>query len=150
MNLLKRGIDQGVEKPQFKCPQCPDKVYSSHHQLSNHTLEHIRSACDICGKSVRKPKLRHHKKAVHGEKTLFCPQCNLGFSIKREVKRHILTVHEKPHKCNLCGKGFGTESLLEQHKGPFKYYVIKILALLDPTHPVCNQRLLMQYTNFTL
>ena len=38
MNVLNRGIDQGVEKPQFKCPQCPDKVYSSHKQLSNHTL----------------------------------------------------------------------------------------------------------------
>ena len=116
MNVLNRGIDQGVEKPQFKCPQCPDKVYSSHHQLSNHTLEHIRVACDICGKSVRKPKLRHHKRAVHGEKIHFCPQCNLGFSIKKEINRHILNTHEKPHKCNLCGKGFGRESLLEEHK----------------------------------
>ena len=27
-------------------------------------------------------------------------------------------------------------------KGPFKYYVIKILTFFYPTHPVCNQTLL--------
>ena len=34
-----------------------------------------------------------------------------------------------------------------KNKGPFKYYVIKILTLLDPTHPVCNQSLLIKQTN---
>ena len=29
-------------------------------------------------------------------------------------------------------------------KGPFKYYVIKILTILDPTHSVCNQTLLIK------
>ena len=28
--------------------------------------------------------------------------------------------------------------------GPFKYYVIKILTFLDPTHLVCNQNLLIE------
>ena len=31
-------------------------------------------------------------------------------------------------------------------KGQFKYNVIKILTLFDPTHPVCNQTLLMKQT----
>ena len=35
-------------------------------------------------------------------------------------------------------------------KGPFKYYVIKILTLLDPTHPVCNQSLFIKQRNFML
>ena len=31
--------------------------------------------------------------------------------------------------------------------GPFKYYVINILAFLDPTHPTCNQTLLIKLAN---
>ena len=38
----------------------------------------------------------------------------------------------------------------DEQQGPFKYYIIKILALLDPTHPVCNQTLLIKKTNFML
>ena len=39
---------------------------------------------------------------------------------------------------------------IQTTKGPFKYYVIKILTILDPTHPVCNQTLLIKQTNFML
>ena len=35
-------------------------------------------------------------------------------------------------------------------RGPSIYYVIKILAILDPTHPTCNQTLLANQTNFML
>ena len=33
-------------------------------------------------------------------------------------------------------------SMCKVNWGSFKYYVIKILTLLEPTHPVCNQTLL--------
>ena len=35
-------------------------------------------------------------------------------------------------------------------KGPFKYYIIKILTFLNPTHPLCNQTLLIKHKNFML
>ena len=42
------------------------------------------------------------------------------------------------------------EAVDEATKGPFKYYVIKILTFLDPNHPVCNQTLSIKDSIFML
>ena len=36
------------------------------------------------------------------------------------------------------------------NQGPFKYYVIKIWALLDHTYPLCNKTLSIKQTNLKL
>ena len=43
-------------------------------------------------------------------------------------------------------------SLLKENgdKGSFKYYVINIFAFFDPTHPLCNQNLLIKHTDIVL
>ena len=44
------------------------------------------------------------------------------FKDKKNLKEHIATVHENPHKCDICGKrfihiGFLNEHILKMHEG---------------------------------
>ena len=36
--------------------------------------------------------------------------------MKHNLEHHIKDRHIKPHKCNICEKGFGSEWMLEKHK----------------------------------
>ena len=45
---------------------------------------------------------------------LQCQYCPKRFSMKHNVD--IKDRHIRPHKCNICEKGFGSEWMLEKHK----------------------------------
>ena len=42
--------------------------------------------------------------------------CGLEFKNQTELEIHIWEVHENPHKCHDCGKGFAENSELESHE----------------------------------
>jgi KRAB domain-containing zinc finger protein len=46
-----------------------------------------------------------------------CDVCAKSYYCKRDLKRHVETVHEnkKPHKCDLCGSSFGLLGALKSH-----------------------------------
>jgi NAD-dependent SIR2 family protein deacetylase len=56
------------------------------------------------------------KAVMHGKMHLQCQYCPKRFSMKHNLEHHIKDRHIKPHKCNICEKGFGSEWMLEKHK----------------------------------
>ena len=77
-------------------------------------------------------QLSKHKKEKPKHK---CPQCELDFTLKCTMTRHIQTVHEgkKSYKCEICGAAFGQNQHLDKHvlsihekKKPFKCEICEI------------------------
>ena len=44
-----------------------------------------------------------------------CQYCEEIFPCKAEMKKHIRTVHKKPHVCSTCGMSFKMPSRLKYH-----------------------------------
>jgi uncharacterized Zn-finger protein len=48
-----------------------------------------------------------------------CPQCFKKFTTKKQVPKHVKSIHEaieNSHICNICGKGFKSKIALIGHK----------------------------------
>ena len=67
-------------------------------------------------KTFTKNFIKNHKALMHGKMHLQCQYCPKRFSMKHNLDHHIKDRHIKPHKCNICEKGFGSEWMLEKHK----------------------------------
>ena len=101
--------------------------------------------CQTCGKPFKTlPKLKYHE-GIHAQVKLFkCEICGKGMASKAHLKVHLI-VHEEgnyncfcgkhfksvkryrehyklihdpnnPFKCNICGKNYKNEAILEHHK----------------------------------
>ena len=62
------------------------------------------------------------------------------------IGRHFWLFVATKQKC----KQFFVFRIMIATWGPIRYCIIKILTLLDPTHPVCNQILLIKQKNLML
>lgn len=63
--------------------------------------------------------IKLHKEAHYNEdsvKRFLCKHCPYSTNIKTHMKIHIL-VHsgERPHKCNICNRGFTQLHVLKRH-----------------------------------
>lgn len=92
--MMHSKIHSGVK---FPCPSCP-KVYSRATYLNTHSIVHS---------SMERPS------------PFSCTHANCG---RRFATKHSLTVHiahahttERSHKCDICNKGFATQSGLKIH-----------------------------------
>ncbi|KAH8883792.1 hypothetical protein GQ53DRAFT_752630 [Thozetella sp. PMI_491] len=91
----------------------PDYSYSDAERTTNRgsetpTLSLV--SCDECGKACRDAKaLSQHKRCHRKQHRCAEPGCGMGFSTRRDLERHRLSVHErKPTSCPFCyKKGFG-------------------------------------------
>ena len=80
-----------------------------------------------------KPKKMLNKHIINshdeGNKSFRCELCDQTFSLKSDLYRHFMSVHEtkKPFKCDICDYSFSQKGNLSKHvesvheqKRPFK------------------------------
>ncbi|XP_069113252.1 zinc finger protein 850-like [Argopecten irradians] len=99
--------------------------------------------CDICGVIMSSSEyLKGHIYSQHttisdGRKRHFkgsCNVCDLTFSRKDSLQRHVLTHtrRERSFKCSKCGKGFFTKESLGKHKHTHKAVVCHCVICKKP------------------
>ena len=120
-----RGVNHGKRKPKLPkakivCEDC-GKMFSSQGALNTHR-ERVHGPnqdwpCDQCGKAFKTQyNLKAHIKTMHNKKP--CPICGKMFFTER-MKIHMIATHTeehlKPFICQVCHKGFATQTKLNTH-----------------------------------
>ncbi|ODM87484.1 putative zinc finger protein, partial [Orchesella cincta] len=111
------------EKP-FPCAECPAE-FSQSSSLKSHIIgthrkeEWLQNKCSLCNKKfATQSGLTKHLKTHTGERPYICSHsgCNKMFPSRGELNRHI-NFHggEKKYICAVCGKGFVTIDIRNQH-----------------------------------
>ena len=103
-------------------PNC-NKKFKKPCKLDRHMLSHSNErkfVCQQCNNCFqRQDHLKRHLK-IHTQQThqYKCPysECfSLGFIDNSHLKRHIVTMHENPHKCLICSTKFVKKIMLLKH-----------------------------------
>jgi len=98
----------------LRCPDCR-KIFSSHQKLNKHMELHKLFGstlhCSRCKQkfTVLDSILGHTCQAYYIMGPEFrCPECEEGFEISQQLKKHISEVHSMDQhlKCKLCGKHY--------------------------------------------
>ena len=130
-------------KERFNCEQCEDK-FADRRNLRDHVRfkhEGLHYSCDHCDKEFGlELSLKTHIKNKHGQNDSECEirqekseksakklknpkvtntkclECGKSFSIKRNLERHIDSVHKKIRfNCERCGKKYADPRALTDH-----------------------------------
>ena len=106
------------EKP-YKCKFCSScfasqKTHRMHER--GHTDDQKKFRCDVCGKGfLRNSFLSDHTNVHTGEKPYKCKFCSKCFASLGTHATHERGHTEKKYICDICDKGFLSNSLLSDH-----------------------------------
>ncbi|XP_070574933.1 zinc finger protein 586-like isoform X2 [Ptychodera flava] len=72
--------------------------------------------CTECGRTFSlKGNLKSHM-LTHGNRPYECKECGRAFTRKEHLKRHVLThTNIRPHECEVCGRAFTLKQILDRH-----------------------------------
>ncbi|XP_042899856.1 zinc finger protein 362 isoform X4 [Parasteatoda tepidariorum] len=143
-----REIHRGEVKP-HQCQQCL-KSFSSNHQLTQHIRIHTGEKpykCSYCDRRFKQlSHVQQHTRLHTGERPYKChlPECGRAFIQLSNLQQHLRNhdsqmerAKNRPFHCNICGKGFASESSLRTHRS--KQHAALIGGANSQSCPVCHK-----------
>ncbi|XP_013163640.1 PREDICTED: zinc finger protein 708 isoform X9 [Papilio xuthus] len=108
-----------------KCDSCqdvfPTKLKLRYHIYKKHEVSNVKKIkplkCPHClERFAEHYRKMTHLKDVHGITFKFeCQVCKAVFPMRRALTEHTTKLHTQKIQCKVCGKCFGTKSLLKMH-----------------------------------
>ncbi|XP_050742995.1 uncharacterized protein LOC108035799 isoform X3 [Drosophila biarmipes] len=146
---LSGNITPGSDTKPHQCQQCM-KSFSSNHQLVQHIRVHTGEKpykCSYCDRRFKQlSHVQQHTRLHTGERPYKChlPDCGRAFiqlsNLQQHLRNHDAQVERaknRPFHCNICGKGFATESSLRTHTS--KQHAALIGGPNATSCPVCHK-----------
>ncbi|XP_032579944.1 uncharacterized protein LOC6619457 isoform X2 [Drosophila sechellia] len=143
------SITPSSDTKPHQCQQCM-KSFSSNHQLVQHIRVHTGEKpykCSYCDRRFKQlSHVQQHTRLHTGERPYKChlPDCGRAFiqlsNLQQHLRNHDAQVERaknRPFHCNICGKGFATESSLRTHTS--KQHAALIGGPNATSCPVCHK-----------
>lgn len=93
------------------------KLYD--HLRTRHVKEAFPFVCSKCHKKFKDESSLQFHELLHLPKSLellSCPQCNKKCKTPSLLHAHVRYAHHRNYVCEECGKSFGSNGVLKEHK----------------------------------